>query len=53
VIKEYRRSVGPDDQFDENAPPRPAWQRRRPRRSKKHDPWSGPAGDGGPPPEEK
>jgi hypothetical protein len=35
VVKEYRRSVGPDEQFDENAPPKPAWQRRR---HKRHDP---------------
>ncbi len=35
VVREYRRSVGPDEQFDENAPPKPAWQRRR---HKRHDP---------------
>jgi F0F1-type ATP synthase assembly protein I len=51
VVKDYRAAVGPDDPADENAPPKPAWQRRR--RTKKRDPWSGPAGDGGTPPEEK
>ena len=49
VIKDYRRSVGPDDQFDENAPPKPAWPRRR--RKKKPDPWGEPGGQGEPPAE--
>ena len=51
VVKAYRRAVGPDDEFDENAPPRPAWQRRR--RTKQHDPLAGPSSDDGQPPEEK
>jgi len=41
VVKEYRKSVGPDEPADENAPPRPAWQRRR-RHGK--DRWGGPDG---------
>ncbi len=32
VVREYRRAVGPDDQFDENAPPKPAFRRRHPKR---------------------
>ena len=51
VVKDYRRSVGPDDEFDENAPPKPAWRRRR--KPRKRDAWAGPTGDGGSPPEEK
>ena len=47
VVREYRRAVGPDDTFDENAPPKPAWQRRR---KKRRDPL---AERGDEPPEEK
>jgi F0F1-type ATP synthase assembly protein I len=37
VVREYRQSVGPDDPVDENAPPRPAMQRRRHRRHHRRD----------------
>jgi ATP synthase protein I len=50
VVRAYRRAVGPDDEFDENAPPKPAWERRR--RAKRHDPLSDTTADGGKPPEE-
>lgn len=50
VVKEYRRAVGPDDPADENAPPKPAWQRKR---SKRRDPWRERDGSKGTPPEEK
>jgi F0F1-type ATP synthase assembly protein I len=50
IVREYRRAIGPDDEFDENAPPKPAWQRRRKQR---RDPLADPMGDGGQPPEEK
>jgi ATP synthase protein I len=46
VVKDYRRAVGPDDPADENAPPPPAWQRRRHKR-RDH------LADKGEPPEEK
>ena len=32
VVKDYKRAIGPDDPADENAPPKPAWQRRRHKR---------------------
>ncbi len=46
VIKEYKRAVGPDDPADENAPPKPAFKRRR---KKRRDPLA----DNEPPPETK
>jgi len=42
VVREYKAMVGPDDEADENAPPRPAWEQRRKRPRRKGERSPGP-----------